>query len=117
MDDSITSPDLELRALWDRVRRRGLGAAVLGAIARGAGSVAVVVLAAAAADAWLSPRGLPLVALGVVATVASATLAALASWPLRARPSDRQVARFVEEQCPELEDRFASAADPAAVEG
>ena len=49
--------------------------------------------------------------LAAVAAGASAGSAAWILWPLRRRPSDRQVARYVEERCPELQDRLASAID------
>ena len=101
----------EVRTLLTRVRRRWFGAALLGAIARGAARAAVVVLAGLVANAWLSPRDLPLVALAAVTALGAIGVAALAVWPLRRRPSDRQVARFIEEQRPDLEDRLASATE------
>ena len=45
------------------------------------------------------------------ALVAAAVFAVRVLWPLRERPTDRRVARFVEERCPELDDRVASATD------
>ena len=47
----------------------------------------------------------------VAALVATAGFAIRVLWPLRERPTDRRVARFVEERCPELEDRVASATE------
>ena len=47
--------------------------------------------------------------LGGAAVVIALTVRAVAF--LRHRPSDRQVARFIEERCPELQDRFASATE------
>ena len=44
----------------------------------------------------------------------AAGLAGRALWRLRRAPGDRQVARYIEERCPALEDRLVSAADLAA---
>ena len=103
------SHERDLRDLLQRVRRRWSGTVFMRALARGAGGAALVILLAAAADVWLSPRDLPLVALGAATLAGVVACGAWAVWPLRTRPSDRQVARFVEERCPELEDRLASA--------
>jgi hypothetical protein len=64
---------------------------------------------------WIGePAAIAVMALTLLASLVILTAVA---WPLRHRPTDRQVARFVEERCPALEDRLASAADwqgPAA---
>ena len=72
-------------------------------------ALALTVAGALAATGAIPAAGLVAVlglalGLAVLVTVARA-------WPLRRRPSDARLARFVEERCPELEDRLASAAD------
>ncbi|PYR13819.1 MAG: hypothetical protein DMG00_05855, partial [Acidobacteria bacterium] len=75
--------------------------------------VAAVGVALVAAT-WIldAPRLLAAIA----AAAACAALAAIV-WtcaPLRRRPTDAQVARFIEERAPELEDRLVTAVDNAA---
>ena len=77
-----------------------------------AASLALLALALLlAADLLLTPSDLVMVVLAACAAGASAGVAARILWPLRRRPSDRQVARYIEERCPELQDRLASAID------
>ena len=110
----------ELGSFLGRVRRRWTVTAVLRAAASAAAGGGAIVLAAVIVDRVWLPSDLPLVVLAVVAMGAALGYAAWMLWPLRRAPSPRQVARFVEEQVPELEDRLASAADlgdPAADAG
>ncbi len=76
--------------------------------ALGAGLALALLLAV---DALLTPPDLAMAALAAGAAGAAALAAARNLRPLRRGPSDRQVARFVEERCPELQDRLASAID------
>ena len=77
-----------------------------------AASLALLALALLlAADLLLTPSDFVMVVLAACAAGASAGVAARILWPLRRRPSDRQVARYIEERCPELQDRLASAVD------
>ena len=73
-------------------------------------TVLVVVLAT---DRFLEPADATMVVLAIAACVLSVTFAFRTLWPLRRTPSDTQVARFIEEQCPDLEDRLASATEVA----
>jgi len=80
-----------------------------------AASVALLALALLlAVDFLLTPPDLVLVLLAACAAGVSTGLAAWILWPLRRGPSDRQVARYIEERCPELQDRLASAIDSRA---
>ena len=94
-----------------RVRRRWAMAALLWAGARAAGGGACIVLAAVILDRLWLPADLVLIALALTAGVTTLGYTFWVFWPLRKAPSDRQVARFVEEHVPELEDRLTSAAD------
>lgn len=100
-----------VRTFLQHVRRRWFAVAALGVVARVGLAIAVVTQAALVID-WIRPLGGAglLVLASVAAAIALAAAAALL-WPLRSGPSDRQVARFVEEARPELEDRLVSAAD------
>jgi hypothetical protein len=86
---------------------------------------AVVRAALAAAALWAAalllirylqgmPRAVSAVAIVAILLIAAAALRALA--PLRRAPSDRRVARFIEERIPALDDRIASAVDLVASE-
>ncbi len=104
----------DLRIALSRVRRRWLAARWLHGLARVAGSAVVGLLAVIAAELLLAPPDVPLLAVSAAALAASAAFAVRALWPLRRPPSDDRVARLVEERCPELEDRVATAAALAA---
>ena len=70
---------------------------------------------AAASVASLAARSpLALTAIAAVALLLSAGAILWAMFPLRERPSDLRVARFVEERVPSLDDRLATAVDVVA---
>ena len=100
----------DLRIALNRVRRRWLAARWLHGLARVAGGAAAGLLAVIGTELLLAPPDMPLLAVSAAALAASAAFAVRALWPLRRPPSDERVARLVEERCPELEDRVASAA-------
>ena len=80
------------------------------------GGVGAAGLAVVLAVDRLAAADVPLLATAAAALLAVAALALRTFWPLRRPPTDRQLARYVEERCPELEDRLASAAGlPAGV--
>ncbi len=63
------------------------------------------------ADRLFAPSDLVMALLAACAAGAATVFCVSTLWPLRRSPSDNQVARFVEERCPELQDRLASAID------
>ena len=103
----------EIRTFLGAVRRRWRAVAALRGLARAGGAgaaglgVVLVVDRLAAAD-------VPLLATTAAVLLAVAAVAFRTLWPLRRPPTDRQLARYVEERCPELEDRLASAAGLSA---
>ena len=101
----------DLRALLTRVRRRWMTTTSMRAGARAALGACAIMLVAIAVDYLLEPAAPPMLLLVGGALLAVVTFAAWVLWPLRHVPTDRQVARFVEEHCPELEDRVASATE------
>lgn len=96
-----------------QVRRRWLYATALRVWTRAAVGAAVIIAAAAAAEFWLAPADAGILVLAGVAIAGVLGMAVVAAWPHRRRPDDLRVARFVEEQCPELEDEVLSAASIA----
>src|SRR5262245_30448326 len=106
-----------IRELIDRVRRRWRTQQAFEAIARAALAAVIVVGVALTAALFTSGQPGVLAMIGIAAVVL--TLAALV-WgllPLRRIPGDRQVARFIEERSPELDDGHVSAVDVATGEG
>ncbi len=104
----------ELRIALTRVRRRWLAARWLHGLARVAGGVCVGLLAVIGTELLLAPPDVPLLATAAAALAAALAFSAFVLWRLGRPPSDERVARLVEERCPELEDRVASAAVLAA---
>ncbi len=77
-----------------------------------AASMALLALALVlGADRLFAPSDLVMALLAACAAGAATVFCVSTLWPLRRSPSDNQVARFVEEHCPELQDRLASAID------
>jgi len=115
----------ELRAFLHGIRRRWARVVLLRAFARGSGIAALALAAAAAIDRGFRPHSWSLVAL-MVATAAACVVALVISIRRRpGRPSDRQVARFIEERArlgeiATLDDSLVSAVDaverPAAAQ-
>jgi hypothetical protein len=108
----------ELRAWLDQVRRRWTRVAGLRAAARGSAAAAFILAAAVVIDRALRLEGLPLVLLmgAGLTLVAVAVAAAVRNMPRR--PTDRQVARFVEERTrdlgvPDLNDSLVTAVEAA----
>src|ERR1700682_1534479 len=97
--------------LLDRVRSRWQRLTAFRATVRAA-LAASAVLAGARVLAILTTRSQrPLAALGVAATVLAIAALVWGLWPVRRAPSDTQLARFIEESEPSLDDRLASAVD------
>src|SRR5688572_6206777 len=99
----------ELGALLTRVRYRWRAVSALRAWSLAAAVTSFVLALALVAQRIVAPEGFALVALWLAA--AAATLVSLA-WmivPLRRAPGDRQIARYIEECCPELEDTLVTA--------
>src|SRR5687767_1804414 len=105
MDDQYP----ELFAVLRRVRKRWRTLATLRAWT-GAAMAAVFILGmAVAVNALLAPDGPTLVALWTAAAAGTAVVAGWQLVRLRRSPGEHQLARLVEECCPELEDTLATA--------
>jgi len=108
------TPEQELRNLLGAIRRRWMAASAFGITARAIIVIALVIGGAAAVDRTLEPAGWVLVALWAAVVLCVAVVATLAARQAAKRPTDHQVARFVEERCPELNDLVASATEVQA---
>lgn len=108
----------ELRKAIGRVRRRWWLSTALQGFARCATGVSVLVAGLLVNDRLFHPSDLSVLVILVALAAVGVGWAGWSLWPLVRVPTDRQVARFVEEQCPELEDALASAVglDGAAAE-
>ena len=99
----------ELRAWLHGVRRAWRRSAAWLAIARAAAALALLGWAGWTIWRVLQPAGGPLVLLTLALLGAGGYLAVRLLLPLRRSPSDQQIARYVEEQCPELDDLLVTA--------
>ena len=108
--DPATALD-DLLALLKQVRRRWQAARVLRMAAAAVAAAAAVLLLVLATDRWLRPGDGLMVALLGAALLLAAAAAVRVVWRLRRLPDDGQVARYIEERCPALQDRLASAAE------
>jgi hypothetical protein len=90
------------------VRRRWLALDGLGALGRAAGATAVALAVAVVLDRWLVLEGGRLLTLAAVTAVGILAALALSIRAMR-WPNEQKLARLVEERCPELEDRLATA--------
>jgi hypothetical protein len=104
----------QIRDLIDRVRRRWRTLRALHATARSAAAAAAVVAIALMLSRWTIGAPAALAGIAVVAALMVVGAFARAFWPLRRMPADVQVARFIEERVPALEDRLVSAVDVAS---
>src|SRR5438309_5081343 len=101
----------EITQLLDRVRGRWRAQRLFEATVRGALAAAAVIGVAAFAARWSVGAPLLLVVTIGAALLLAAVALARALWPLRQAPGDLQVARFIEERAPSLDDRLVSAVD------
>ena len=95
----------------DTVRRRWRLLLALRASARALFAAALIAAGAALAERWLQLSDGAALALAALAIIMAIAAMALFAWPVRRRPDDRQVARFVEEHCPDLDDAIVTAVD------
>ena len=102
-----------IRELLDRVLARWRRLVLLDVATRGALTVALIVGTAFALTWWTSRAPGALALLGAVVVATGIAAVVWAAWPARRIPSDRMVARFIEERTPSLDQRLVSAVDVA----
>jgi hypothetical protein len=108
----------ELRSLIGLVRRRWTWRVVLRTTARASAVLAMLLVAGAIVEYVFRLQGIPLLVLATATGVLALAVAALAAWLTPRHPSDRRVARFIEERAKalsgrELHDSLVSAIDAA----
>ena len=108
----------ELRSLIGLVRRRWTWLVGLRTMARASAGLAMLLVAGTIVEYVFRFQGLPLILLGAVTGILALAVAALAAWLTPRHPSDRRVARFIEERAKtlsgrELDDSLVSAIDAA----
>src|SRR5262245_26296264 len=101
----------EIRELLDRVRRRWRTLRALEAVVRAALIGSLVVGLVLILARWTNGAPVALAAIGLVAVLCALTGRRWSLLPLREVPDYRQVARFIEEREPTLDDRLVSAVD------
>ena len=99
----------KLQAVLAHVRYRWLAGRWLTGITNMCLGFSVVLSVVLFVELVITPPGMPTLLLVVLAAVAMGGIATRALWPLRIQPTTRQVARFLEERWPELDDCVASA--------
>ena len=112
----------QLSALLGRVRTRWRVLVALRAWTHAAAAACVVLALALLAHRLIVPEGIALILLWSVAGVGALTCLAAVIPPIRRSPRDLQLALFIEEQCPDLDDVLvtavgeeASGSDPVAM--
>jgi hypothetical protein len=105
---------VELNAILSSIGRRWTQRARLRAWTLGAATMATVVLAGVGATLLLAREGMPLVVTTAVVLLVAAAVLARTLWSFRYKPTNAQLARFVEERSSELEDVVVTAVDYAA---
>lgn len=103
----------ELRTLLADVRARWMRRALLRAWTLGAATAAALLLVGLLAIWLVAREGVPLVLAVLAAGAVTVTALVFALLPLREAPSDKQVARFIEEQSGGLDDVLATAVEKA----
>ncbi|HUE86585.1 MAG TPA: hypothetical protein VMO26_10955 [Vicinamibacterales bacterium] len=105
---------VELEAILTEVRRRWTRRSRWRASMLGAAAAAVIVLTGWSAVALLAPDGIPLLVISGFVLATAIFAIARAGWSVRGAPTDRQVARLIEERETQLDDVVATAVDYGA---
>jgi hypothetical protein len=107
----MTERLVELEAILSEIRRRWTQRLMLRAWTLGAAAAATVISVGFVAALLVASEGLPLVFTATLVSALAAFAVARAMWPLHRRPTDRQLARFIEEREPDLDDVVVTAVD------
>jgi hypothetical protein len=108
----------ELRSLIGLVRRRWTWLVALRTTARASAVSAMLLVVAAIVEYVFRLQGIPLLVLAAATGILALAVAVVAAWLTPGHPSDRRVARFIEERAKvlsgrELDDSLVSAIDAA----
>ena len=100
-----------IRELIDGVRARWRLLRLFRSTTLGAVGASAVLAGGLVAAQWTDRSPLALIAIVGVSAALAAGVLVWALFPLRHVPSDRRVARFIEERAPALDDRLVTAVD------
>src|SRR5689334_944578 len=101
----------ELRAILANVRARWSRRAFLRAWMLGATTAGAMLLVGLLAVFLLAQDGIPLVFVVTTVGLVAGVALSFAFLPLRRQPSDKQIARFIEEQAGDLDEVVVTAVD------
>ncbi len=101
----------ELRAILAAVRAGGQWRALLGAWTLGAATAGAMLLVGLLAVGLVASEGIPLIIVVAAVTAIAGSSLVFAVLPLRQPPSDRQIARFIEERAGGLDEVLVTAVD------
>lgn len=107
----LSERPVELEAILNEVRRRWMRRSLWRAAMLGSAAAATALFAGWAAVGLVAREGVPLLVATTIAVLIAAFALVSAFWALPRRPSDRQVARLVEERADGLDDVLATAVD------
>jgi hypothetical protein len=102
---------MDLTQALNTVRRRWLTLLALRISARALIAASLVAGGAALGERWLRPSDSAVLALAALAAFLTIGLLVIFVRPLRTRPDDRRIARFVEERHPDLDDAVVTAVE------
>lgn len=106
-----------IQELLNRVRARWRRVVLLEVTTRAALAGTAVVGLALVASRWLSHAPIALALLAVAAFLAGLAAIVWAAWPSRHIPTERSIARYIEERAPALDERLVSAVDVVTARG
>ena len=105
---------VQLQAILTQVRRRWVQRSLLRAWTLGATVAATIAFVGVGATLLVAREGLPLMFTASVVLLAAIASVVWTLWPCRHAPSDRQIARLIEERNPDLDDVVVTAVDYAS---
>jgi hypothetical protein len=100
-----------VQKLLDQVRARWRRAVVFQGVTRASLAISAILAMTLLLAHWTSRAPLALAVIGASALLASMAAAVWALWPSKYVPTNRAVARFIEEHEPSLDERLVSAVD------
>src|SRR6478609_621524 len=106
----------ELRSILASVKARWSRRAFLRAWTIGAVTAGAMLLVGLLAIWLLAQDGIPLVIVVLIVGLVAGVSLAFAFLPMRQQPSDRQIARFIEEHAGGLDDVIVTAVDQSATQ-
>jgi hypothetical protein len=107
----MTNRPSDFQAILADVRRRWTLRSLLRAWTGAVLAAAIITLAGFGAVSLIAREGLPLVITAGLVLVLSLLTLGYAAWPYRRTPSDRQIARYIEERVTGLDDVVVTAVD------